>query len=89
MQPLLDENEKSLVKDDPIQQMDNSSSNVEEKKDDHKEEVPVKSTSDNTDVTSSYIEFVMEHISCTRQQAIDALVASKDDPVNAVIRLIK
>lgn len=42
---------------------------------------------DETGITASHINMVMEHTSCTRNEAIRALRESNDDMINAVMKL--
>ena len=42
---------------------------------------------DESGITPSHINMVMEHTTCTRNQAIRALRESNDDMINAVMKL--
>lgn len=44
---------------------------------------------DEAGLTASHIDMVMDHTSCTRNEAIKALRASNDDMINAVMQLTK
>merc|ERR1711990_596302 len=44
---------------------------------------------DESNLTPSHIDMVMDHTSCTRNEAIKALRAANDDMINAVMSLTK
>ena len=53
-----------------------------------KEAVVLKeSVEDEAGITSNHIGMVMEHTSCTRNEAIRALRESKDDMIDAVMKI--
>ena len=44
---------------------------------------------DETGITPGHIDMVMDHTSCTRNEAVKALRATNDDMINAVMSLTK